>query len=757
MDNSTTNSLIIEFALTFEQFTIEMYTHLAAICENDSMKKRFYQLYLDKTNNKSKLFSIKNFDKIVFADGTFEKIDSIANQFNISSFKDISYKDALLVAMQNEKSLFKFYLALSDGIDEPKTKQLFSNLAQDVAQHKLLFELEYEINFEHPFIEIDNSKCNLCNDCVTVCSEVVGANALKLVEHGVAPSSGVKLQDTNCESCGMCIAACPTNAITEKLVVNYENQFLESFESICNYCSVGCSIKIFTDENGTIVKVDSIKGTINTDASICKYAKFGYQYLNDAKRIIKPLLKVDGVFEEISFKEAYDLIATKIKSVAPNENAFFAGARLTNEEIYLIQKLARAGAKTNNITSMHYIKRGAHIINTSFDNVPFEEISGASKIYLMGTELNLENPVVGFMVYDTKQKNNIQIEAITLQDATSMEQKCDSVIKINSYYHFIKAVNHYIISNKLYNMMFINDNCDNFDKYCANTLSEDYNNLLLLAGVDNAVVSKFANEYNEQKNAILLFTEKEISAPVSTELYNLTMLTGKLGKTSNGLIALKVKNNSQGVFDMGAYPTFSVGYQDICDAELIKKLENSWEVSDLPTQNYREQEILLREGKIKNIFIFGEDPIGCSIDKDYIKEVGLKLQFGVVQDYFMTETAKFADLVLPASLPFEIGGHFTNTQRYIQKVSKTKASPLAENSYQQINALLKKFGVKTSTDSDEVMFEAISLLPDVSEDYTRNKYKFVNTADNFYKRLFDYGCDTVVKYFDEYFENQFKN
>ncbi len=757
MNNTTTSSEIIEFAITFEQFSIEMYTHLASLSDNDWMKKRFYQLVLEETDHKTQLLSLISSNNLNFTSETISNIEKISNLFNITSFTELTYKETLQVAMQNEKSLFKFYLCLSEGVADENMKQLFTNLAQDEAQHKLIFELEHEVHFEHPFIEIDNSKCTLCNDCVTVCSEIVGANALKLVEHGVAPSEGIRLQDTPCESCGMCIAACPTNAISEKVILNIDIDDLESFETVCNYCSVGCSLKIFTDENGSVVKVDGLEGTVNTDANICKYARFGYQYINDTSRISKPLLKVDGVFEEISFPEAYDIIASKIKEVEPDENAFFAGARLTNEEIYLIQKLARAGAKTNNITSMHYIKRGAHIINTSFDNVPFEDINGASKFYLIGSELNEDHPVVSYMVYDTKSKKNITIESVTTLPKTSMGAKCDNVVNIINYYYFIKAVNHYIVSNKLYNMMFINDKCDNFDKYCTTLLTEDYDNLLTLAGTNKDVIAKFATEYNNQMNAIILFSEKEISAPASTELYNLTMLTGKLGKTSNGLIALKVKNNSQGVFDMGAYPTFSVGYQDICDAELIEKLETTWDIKGLPTKNFREQEILLREGKIKNIFIFGEDPIGCSVDKEYIKELGAKLKFGMVQDYFMTETAKLADLVLPASLPFEIGGHFTNTQRYIQKVNKTMSSPITENSYQQINNLLKKFGVKSNPDSDQVMLEAINLLPDVSDDYERNKFKFVNTTDNNYQRLFDYGCDTVVKYFDEDFENKFKN
>jgi formate dehydrogenase major subunit len=302
--------------------------------------------------------------------------------------------------------------------------------------------------------------------------------------------------------------------------------------------------------------------------------------------------------------------------------------------------------------------------------------------------------------------------------------------------------------------MFIKDNCVDFDSYKKNLLNENFDELVRLSGLSANEIADCANDYNLQMNAIILFSEKEISAPASTELYNLTMITGKLGKTSNGLIALKSKNNSQGLFDMGAYPKFGVGYQEIDNKDFIKKMQDIWEVRDLSIQYTSEQERLLREGKIKNIFVFGEDPLGCGIDKENLLQVASKGGFGVVQDYFMTETAQMADLVLPASLPFEIGGHFTNTQRYIQKVNQSMPSPFSDTSYQQLFTLLKKMGVKTTTDVNDVMMEAISLLPDFENDEERSGYRFIETTDNNYQALFTNGCDHIVKYFDDAFKEK---
>ena len=146
------------------------------------------------------------------------------------------------------------------------------------------------------------------------------------------------------------------------------------------------------------MKTTGKAGLINTDGNICRFPKFCYRYLSDTGRITKPLQKINGRFKEITFEKAFDLIAEKIKAVKADDNALFAGARLTNEEMYLIQKLARTGAKTNNVTSFHYLNRGDGYIFDSAANVPFDQIAGASKIYLVGSEINRDNAVAGFLI-----------------------------------------------------------------------------------------------------------------------------------------------------------------------------------------------------------------------------------------------------------------------------------------------------------------------------------------------------------------------
>ena len=626
-----------------------------------------------------------------------------------------------------------------------------------VEQNKYAGEYnEYKVDFRHPFIEIDNNKCILCSRCIRICKEVVGADALGLVNRGfhtyVAPSMADRLQDSTCESCGLCISTCPTGALSENVLFKPGPIKTDKVVTICNYCSVGCEI-VLNHKSGFVMKVSGGEGIVNPDGNICKYPKFGFNYLNDNVRITKPLLKVKGGFKEISFKKAYDIITEKITQVKPDDNAFFAGARLTNEEMYLIQKLARAGAKTNNVTSLHYINRGDGYTFNSRSNVPFDQIEGASKIYLLGSEINEDNAVAGFMINNAQFNNNIPVELITIHENSSMERKVDNILKVSSYYHFIKAVNYYLVANNFHNAMYIGDNCEAYEEYRNSVMQENFGELVELSGVPTMdTVVEFAKSYNNEMNAVIVFSEKEISANASYELFNLSMITGKLGKTSNGLIALKEKNNSQGLFDMGICPKLGVGTQPINDPKLIKLMKKKWKVDELPSTINESQFINLEEGKLKNLFIFGEDPMGTAKNPVRIAGWISVSDFVMVQDSFMTKTAKRADIILPASFPIESGGSFTNTQKVIQEFEPKFNSKVNRLSYQQLIDLLKKLGVKQKINIEDIRMEAMSLLSTAKE----NKLKFVYTNTDNQHRIFEYGCDSIDKYFEDAFESAFE-
>jgi formate dehydrogenase major subunit len=612
---------------------------------------------------------------------------------------------------------------------------------------------EHQVDFRHPFIEIDNNKCILCSRCIRICSEVVGANALGLINRGfksfVAPSMGLPLQETSCESCGMCITTCPTGALTENYSFKPGPLKLEPIKTIDMFGSEGYEINLM-HHKGQFYKAAPRKGEINRPNYINRRAFFGYKLFNNPERIKTPWLKTKNGFKAITFDEAYEIISDRIKKVKPDENAFFGGARLTNEELYLIQKLARAGAKTNNVSSFHYMGRGDGYFHNSNENASYCDIRGGSKIFVAGGELHHDHPVINHLIFNTKHKEDIAIVHITTLKNSSFSKKADQVIKIDNYFYFIQAVNHWLLANNHQNSIFITDRTEDFETYKAALLNTDFNKLLEFAGTDKETVAAFARDYNEEMNAIMVFQEKALSANASIAMHNLAMITGKLGKTANGLIALKEKNNAHGIFDMGVCHKIGVGAESILDEDIRYRMQFKWKVDELPfTVNsvYK----LFRGGKIKNAFIFGEDPVGCALDKDEIKQQFSRIEFKVVQDLWMSDTARTADLVMPASLPWEFGGTFTNSQKKIQQIEKQLEVDIKDSSFKQLVKMLEKTGINGILTPAQALEEAISLLPRRGD--FKNLYFVFKDKDN-ENRQFDFGCDLLNKTIDEEFNEK---
>ena len=598
---------------------------------------------------------------------------------------------------------------------------------------------EYHVDFSHPYIEIDNNKCILCSRCIRICDEVVGANALGLVNRGfatyVAPSMGDSLTQSNCQSCGLCIDTCPTGAMRENLIFKPGPVATEPIYAIDNYGSEGVAINLLSHKQKFVMGVSGAAGFVNSLTTIGRKAKFGYQFYNDSSRITKPMLKVNGEFETISFDKAFDIVKERISAVDAEQNMFFAGARMTNEEIYLVQKLAKDTVKTPYMASFSYMGRGSKMYaNNATANVAFNELNDAGKIYIIGADLINENDYMGFLVNQAQKKHGVEVNLITNTADPKMSRKVDNEFNIKSYYNFVRAMNYYLVDNGLQNQMFIDSRTNAFEEYKTELLKANYADLLNNAGLSAEQLAELAKGYNNENNAVIIFAEKYINGETSFELYNLAMITGKLGKTASGLMPIKEKNNSQGIFDMGAMPCVNTG-SVFGDFKPSKKV--------IPA---------LKDGDFKNLFIFGEDPLGTAKDQGEVGEWFANHEFMMVQDYFMTDTAKQADLILPASFAIESAGSFTNTQRVIQQFEKQVDGPVALSSFEQLAKLNAIMGTKEYTSVDDVFMEIITKLPKAE---LNPKFAFNITDGEKTKSRFNYGVDYLEKRFAEEFDGRF--
>lgn len=588
----------------------------------------------------------------------------------------------------------------------------------------------------NPFFSINPNKCIGCGKCAQICRELQCNHALKLKQtngkiHTWANGAD-NINSSSCVSCGNCVSFCPVGALLPKSKIKFRHWETKKIKTTCGYCGVGCQI-IFEKKDNTILSATPDLTEPNMGL-LCVKGKFGYSYVNHPDRLKFPLIKKNGILERATWDEAFSLIVNKLKdtitSYTPQSIGALSSGKCTNEENYLFQKFFKGVVKTNNVD---HCSRLCH----SSSSIALEKTLGfgamsnsineglnSKVIFLSGENIRENHPVLG-----AKLKNAIQKGAkLIISDIRDIDlsDEADIFLKITpgTDIALINAMINFIISNNLYDSKFVENYTDGFEnlKTSVDKYTPEYSGKI--CDVNPSLIIEAAKIYSSDIAAIYLGmgnTQHRNGTDNVIALSNLALICGNIGKLNAGINPLRGQNNAQGACDMGAFPNIFSGYQKIEDDLARKNMEKFWGVSGIsPLSGLTVVEMTdkIFKDEMKFLYIMGENPFISDPNLNHLKNSFEKLDFLVVQDIFLTETAQHADVVLPSSCFAEKEGTFTNTGRRVQRVRKVVNSP--EESKIDLDIILElmsRMGYEQTNKTPESIMDEISNITPLYHGY----------------------------------------
>jgi formate dehydrogenase major subunit len=631
----------------------------------------------------------------------------------------------------------------------------------------------YLKDMSNPFYRYDPDQCILCGRCVEACQNVQVNETLTIDWASDNPrvlwDGGIEIEGSSCVSCGHCVTVCPCNALMEKSMLGHagyltnlpakalndmidvvkgveppigygpilalsemeaemRNERVKRTKTVCTYCAVGCSFEVWTRDRH-ILKIEPTHGPAN-GISTCVKGKFAWGHINSDDRLVHPLLRDGDTFREISWTEALDIIETKFKQVkrdhGPDALAFISSSKTTNEESYLMQKLARAVIGTNNIDNCaRYCQNPAttglqRTVGYGGDTGSISDIETAGLIFIVGANPAENHPVLATRI---KRSHKFRGQRLIVADIRKheMAERADIFFRPNPSTDavWMNGVAKYILDHNLHDKAFIDKWVHHFDAFVKSLEPYTLEYTEQVTGVPAATLITVANEVAAADGVCILFamgvTQHCGGSDTATALSNLLLLTGNYMRPGAGSYPLRGHNNVQGASDFGSMPNVYPGYQKVDDEAIRAKFEAGWGVT-LPTSagkdNHQMIDAIL-EGSLKCLYIKGEDTITSDSNAGYVAKALSQVEFFVVQDINFSETCRYADLVLPAAASLEKDGTFTNTERRIQRIYKA-LEPLGDSKpdWEIIQLIANRMGGNWRyTHPSEIMAEAASLTP----------------------------------------------
>ena len=557
-----------------------------------------------------------------------------------------------------------------------------------------------EKDLSHPAIAVNLDACIQCTRCVRACREEQNNDVIGYANRGSHSEIVFDIQDpmgdSTCVACGECVQACPTGA----LMPSNELGLLEpdrKVDSTCPYCGVGCLLT-YNIKDEKIVYVEGRDGPANK-SRLCVKGRYGFDYVHHQGRLTKPLIRKPGLekitnveslsfndinkyYREASWEEALDLAAKGLIDIrdeyGPNALAGFGSAKGSNEEAYLFQKLVRTGFKTNNVDHCTRLCHASSVvallegIGSGAVSNPVEDVSQADVIVVIGSNATENHPVAATFMKNARRNGSKLI--VMDPRRTDLARHADYFLqfKPDTDVAMLNGIMHSIIKQNLLDKDFIKDRTEDFPAFAKHILKYPPEKVENICGIPAKTLHEVAKLY-ASSSASIIFWGMGVSQHIhGTDnarcLIALSMMTGQIGRPGTGLHPLRGQNNVQGASDVGLIPMVFPDYQRVDNPEAHSRFEKLWntELDDNPGLTVVEIMHAISDGKLHGMYVMGENPAMSDPNLNHARKALASLKHLVVQEIFMTETAWFADVILPASAFPEKTGTFTNTDRRVQ-------------------------------------------------------------------------------------------